>query len=94
MNMKKLSGWAGLAGLIILSLVIFSASQQEPVGQTAYDYLSPLDNCTVIMVGKNASVDGSTMTTHTADCGMCDWTWRYVPPADHKPGEMSKLYRI
>jgi len=94
MNMKKLAGWAGLAGLIILSLVIFSASQQEPVGQTAYDYLSPLDNCTVIMVGKNASVDGSTMTTHTADCGMCDWTWRYVPPADHKPGEMRKLYRI
>jgi len=46
------------------------------------------------MVGKKASVDGSTMTTHTADCGMCDWTWRYVPPADHKPGEMRKLYRI
>ncbi len=25
--------------------------------------------CTVIMVGKAASADGSTMTTHTCDCG-------------------------
>jgi dipeptidase len=52
------------------------------------------DNCTVIMVGKDASTDGSTMATHTADCGTCDWTWRKVPAADHKPGEMRRLYTI
>ncbi len=52
------------------------------------------EHCTVIMVGKKASADGSTMTTHTADCGLCDWTWRYVPPADHKPGSTRKIYRI
>jgi dipeptidase len=34
------------------------------------------------------------MTTHTADCGSCDWTWRKVPPADHKPGETRKIYHI
>jgi len=94
MNMKKLSRWAGLAVFISISLFIFLASRHGTADSTADNYLIPVDNCTVIMVGKNASLDGSTMTTHTADCGMCDWTWRYVPPADHKPGEMRKLYRI
>jgi len=94
MNMKKLSRWAGLAVFISISLFIFLASRHGAADSTADNYLIPVDNCTVIMVGKNASLDGSTMTTHTADCGMCDWTWRYVPPADHKPGEMRKLYRI
>lgn len=50
--------------------------------------------CTVIMVGKKASSDGSTMATHTCDCGICDWTFRYVPAADHKPGETRKIYHI
>jgi len=53
-----------------------------------------LENCTVIMAGKEATIDGSIITTHTADCGMCDWTWRKVPAANHKPGEMRKLYHI
>jgi len=53
-----------------------------------------LENCTVIMAGKEATIDGSIITTHTADCGVCDWTWRKVPAADHKPGEMRKLYHI
>jgi len=56
--------------------------------------LPTIDNCTVIMVGKDASTDGSTMTTHTADCGTCDWTWRKVPAADPKPGRMRRLYHI
>jgi hypothetical protein len=31
------------------------------------------DRCTAIAVGRKASKDGSTMTTHTADCAECDW---------------------
>ncbi len=50
--------------------------------------------CTVILVGKDASADGSVMTTHAADCGVCDFTWRHVPAADHKPGTMRKIYHI
>jgi dipeptidase len=52
------------------------------------------EGCTVIMVGKDASADMSVITTHTADCGSCDWTWRHVPAADHKPGSMRKIYHI
>ncbi len=50
--------------------------------------------CTVIMVGRGASADGSTITTHAADCGVCDFTWRHVPAADHKPGEKRRIYHI
>jgi dipeptidase len=52
------------------------------------------EGCTVIMVGKNASADGSVMTTHAADCGVCDVTWRHVPAADHKPGETRNILHI
>jgi dipeptidase len=52
------------------------------------------DNCTVVMVGKDASTDGSIFTTHTCDCGGCDWTFRVVPAADHKPGDMRKIHHI
>jgi len=50
--------------------------------------------CTVIMVGKDASTDGSVMSTHAADCGVCDWTWRHAPAADHKPGEKRNILHI
>ena len=50
--------------------------------------------CTVIMVGKDASSDGSVMSTHAADCGVCDWTWRHVPAADHRPGEKRTILHI
>ncbi len=52
------------------------------------------EGCTVIMVGKNASEDGSVMTTHAADCGVCDVTWRHVPARDHKPGAMRQVLHI
>jgi dipeptidase len=51
-----------------------------------------LDKCTVVMVGKEASIDGSVISTHTDDCGVCDWTFRRVLPADHEPGSKRKIY--
>jgi dipeptidase len=53
-----------------------------------------LEACTVIMVGKDASIDGSVMSTHTCDCGSCDWTFRRIPARDHKPGDVRKIYHI
>jgi len=78
-------------GLFILSWLLIPGQQS---GASANNTILSSENCTVIMVGKKASADGSTMTTHTADCGICDWTWRYVPAADHKPGSTRKIYRI
>ncbi len=48
--------------------------------------------CTSILVGKLASVDGSTMTSHSCDSGT-DRTWiNVVPHKTYKAGEMTKVY--
>jgi dipeptidase len=69
------------------------AGKSEP-GSRAVETDILNDGCTVIMVGKNASADGSVMTTHTADCGICDWTWRHVSAADHPAGAKRKIYHV
>jgi len=53
-----------------------------------------IDGCTSILVGKEASADGSTMTTHSCDCHICDFTWHHVPAKDHPKGSTRKIYSI
>jgi dipeptidase len=94
MNPKKLSL---IVGILFLSLGLFSTSSLKgSQGQQDECLITdhPNKGCTVIIVGKNASVDGSVITTHTCDCGVCDWTWRYIPAADHEPGSTRKIYHI
>ncbi|MHB8055303.1 MAG: dipeptidase [Candidatus Aminicenantales bacterium] len=82
-----------LAAAVIAGAGLFVFSQKEAPGEDLT--LGPdREACTVIMVGKGASVDGSTMTTHTCDCGVCDWTFGHVPAADHKPGTTRKIYHV
>jgi dipeptidase len=50
------------------------------------------EGCTSILVGKSASVDGATMTSHSCD-STTDRTWmNMVPHQAHRPGEMAKVY--
>jgi dipeptidase len=83
---------------LALVLAIFLAGHISPAGGEVRagtgDPVFDKDGCTVIIVGKDASADGSVMTTHTCDCGVCDWTFRHVPAADHKPGSTRKIYHI
>lgn len=72
-------------------LILLTPSFKEPKEDAENLFSS---GCTSILVGKNASTDGSVMTTHTADCGICDWTWHYVPAADYGPEETRKIYHI
>ena len=78
--------------LIFLSTSVLGATKSE-VNISLIPEFSK-ENCTVILVGKDASIDGSTMATHTADCGICDFSWRHVPAADHEAGAMRKIYSI
>ncbi len=80
----------------LAALLVAAALLPPPAGRPAP---TPPDgdepgHCTVIMVGRQASTDGSVMSTHAADCGVCDFTWRHVPAADHKPAEKRRLYNI
>jgi dipeptidase len=76
---------------LTLSIVLLATT-----GMTAAETVKNphMDKCTVVIVGKDASTDGSVMTTHTCDCGVCDWTFRLVPAADHEPGAKRKIYHI
>ena len=50
------------------------------------------ESCTSIIVGKLASADGSTMTSHSCD-STSDRTWiTVVPHLKHKPGELCPVY--
>ncbi|MDZ7737523.1 MAG: C69 family dipeptidase [Bacteroidales bacterium] len=45
------------------------------------------ESCTSIMVGKEASTDGSVMTSHTCDAYYRTWM-EFVPAMEHEPGSM------
>ncbi len=45
------------------------------------------ESCTSIMVGKDASADGSVMTSHTCDAYYRTWL-EFVPAQEHEPGTM------
>jgi dipeptidase len=50
------------------------------------------ESCTSIIVGKLASADGSTVTSHSCD-STSDRTWiTVVPHMKHKPGELCPVY--
>ncbi|MDD8019696.1 MAG: C69 family dipeptidase [Acidobacteriota bacterium] len=80
--------------VLLISLAALLAAVRAEKNVADLGLGQPADNCTSILVGKLASTDGSTITTHTCDCGQCDWTWRHVPAADHQPGEKRKIYHI
>ena len=85
--MKKLS--------FLLSLFVFSFacyfSGRSFVRQEA-SAARDFDACTSIIVGKTASVDGSTMTSHSCD-SRTDRTWMtVVPHKKHEPGDKAPVY--
>jgi dipeptidase len=88
--MRKTRTWSFLiAGFAVLALSAMSASR---IPMARSDEPLEFDSCTSILVGRLASVDGSTMTSHSCDSGT-DRTWMtIVPNARHKPGEMAKVY--
>jgi len=78
-----------ILGLAVLALSFLPVSQAVATGA---DGPLEFDSCTSILVGRLASIDGSTMTSHSCDSGT-DRTWMtIVPNAKHKPGEKAKVY--
>ena len=94
MKKSRIAVLAGIIGCSVILAGLLVVQEARPSAATPVNLTPAGDACTVIIVGKNASADGSVMTTHTADCGTCDWTWRHVPAADHKPGSTRRIYHI
>jgi len=78
-----------ILGLAVLALSVLPASEAPAVpGGEPLEF----DSCTSVLVGRLASIDGSTMTSHSCDSGT-DRTWMtIVPNMKHKPGETAKVY--
>lgn len=77
--------------LIFSGSVLFSNTEG---GQENSIWPEYPEACTTILVGKDASADGSVIACQTADCGMCDFTWHSIPAADHPEGSVRKIYHI
>ncbi|MBE3109242.1 MAG: C69 family dipeptidase, partial [Acidobacteria bacterium] len=93
MNRKRfIAVGATLVFALVLAGLLSTARSQARAGSDEFALAG--DACTSILVGKDASMDGSVMTTHTCDCGICDWTWRHIAAADHKAGSTRKIYHI
>jgi len=76
-------------GLAVAALSVSPASRATAVrGGDPLEF----DSCTSVLVGRLASIDGSTMTSHSCDSGT-DRTWMtIIPNARHKAGETAKVY--
>ena len=80
-----------IAFFVLSGSVVFDLTEGLQVDADLPDYP---EACTTILVGKNASTDGSVFACQTADCGICDFTWHYVPAADHPEDAVRKIYHI
>ena len=80
-------------GLTILAAVLFVLPATSTHTQDQEQLFCPTcESCTSVLVGRAASADGSTMTSHSCD-STTDRTWmNIVPNQKHKPGEMAKVY--
>ncbi len=74
-----------------LKNLFFAIALIIPLGLSAQEFIES-ESCTSILVGKAASVDGSTMTSHSCDSGS-DRTWINIPPAQkYKKGDECAIY--
>ena len=66
-----------LAGvLIVIGAFWFMRSEDERDESTSSDFLESA--CTSVLVGKDASVDGSIMTMQACDRHIRDFTWHHA----------------
>jgi dipeptidase len=74
--------------LLILAVPAFRADFPSGRSNESLEF----ESCTSIIVGKSASADGSTMTSHSCDSNT-DRTWiNLVPHKKHPAGSMCKIY--
>jgi len=81
------------AGVLPLFFILVSSGSTQQITSTASISDGPCTECcTSLLVGKEASVDGSTMTSHSCDSGT-DRTWISLEPhKTHEPGSVATLW--
>ena len=69
-----------LLNILFICLVVLSLAGFSP----------PARGCTIVVAGKDATVDGSVITSHTDACDNSRLV--YVPAMRHKMGSMAPVY--
>lgn len=74
------------------TILVLAALSALPGKNSVREEVPVAEGCTSILVGRLASVDSSTMTSHSCDSGT-DRTWiNIVPHMEHGSGEMAAVY--
>ncbi len=82
----------GLCLVLVCSLTDGAAFIQKEQTARIEPVRLDFDSCTSVLVGRLASADGSTMTSHSCDSNT-DRTWiNIVPHQKHQPGEKAEIY--
>ena len=82
----------GVSLLTCLLLLVSGLLAAQPDRMPSSEMMPEPDGCTSILVGRLASVDGSTMTSHSCDSGT-DRTWINLEPRrSHTEGSMAPIY--
>jgi dipeptidase len=81
-----LFAWAVIAALITCTATSLYADADHGDGYRR-------DECTIITVGKEASADGSVMTSHTCDSHRTRSWFDVVPAKKHKKGSMATMVK-
>ncbi len=76
---------------LVVSVVYLLLSNCFPLRSQEVLSVRP-ESCTSIMVGREATTDGSVITSHTCDAWYRTWI-DIVPASDHKEGEKHKVYK-
>lgn len=76
--------WFVVPLVLLLFLTPLVSFANEGIVDTA---ASKLKGCSAFVAGKDATVDGYTMSGHTCD-GNCDFQLKVIPAATHESGEM------
>ncbi len=85
-NLLKKISLLLVAVITVLMFYAFTVEPEKQIEEKEYE------NCTSILVGKLASVDGSTITSHSCD-SRSDRTWmNIVPRMKYPAGSLTKVY--
>lgn len=90
--MSRKKKWSGIVVTAIVALALLAI----PTGVASVESEEWCESdackvCTCFGVGKDATVDGSVISSQSADCGMCEMRILFEPAADHEPGDMRIL---
>jgi len=78
--------------IFILATLLFGMTYNQAESSLFKESDGEFESCTSILVGRLASEDGSTMTSHSCDSNT-DRTWiNIVPHQKHQPGDMAEIY--